>query len=338
MSKFLLSIVIPTFNREAAMQLLLSDIHEVLQNHLENVQIVISDNCSTDGTKLLIDRYRPLWGNALKVVMRKTNIGMEGNIACAIHDADGKYIWMLSDHQRLCTSEVSRVIHKMAHQDFDIGHAKILQWSAVLPVDRKNIDWIDMTLDQRGALLFSLTNLSTLIFRRALGEAAMKSIFQSCVWGFPHMGIIAQINDKTRVIEFDSMSSFPDIRISSALVHDYDKIIVRYHSSTVCVKTLAKRANISFSFKGFYTAEYRAAFFSDVLNLLVQRGASRRSTTQGLIKISVNNPIFLKIVALFVLLCFLLLPNDMRIRMALGIKLIITRILHKTKSIDCVTK
>jgi glycosyltransferase involved in cell wall biosynthesis len=316
MSTPLLSIVIPTYNREAMMQLLLADIDMVLQSFRNQVQIVICNNASTDATNALIERYRPFWGEALKVISRKTNIGMEGNIACAMAEGDGEYVWMLSDHQRLCVPAVNRAIEFMGTHAFDIGHAKLIQWSPALSERDKIFSWDDLSPHQRGALFFSLTNLSTLIFRRTFGESAMKSVFRSCVWGFPHLGIISRIDGDTRLVEFDSMSMLPDTRDGVQLVHDYNKIAVRFHCSVVCVKTLSQGAGINFALSGFFTPDYHTAFLGEILNFLVQPTVTRHEALRTLGPVIAVNPVRLKAVGLFVLLVILLVPENIRIKVA----------------------
>lgn len=316
MSTPLLSIVIPTYNREAAMQLLLADIDVVLQSHRDQVQVVICNNASTDGTNTLIEHYRPRWGDALKVVARKTNIGMEGNIACSMQEGDGKYIWMLSDHQRLCIPEVMNVIQHMANLDFDIGHAKVLQWAPALSAKEQIVTWNEIAPRQRGALLFSLGNLSTLIFRQELGQKAAKAIFKNCIWGYPHLGVISQINAATRFVEFDSMSILPDGSGGVKLVHDYDKISVRFRFNLHCIEELCRQAGISFARSGFFTSDYRAAFKGDILHHLLQPTTSRWSSTKLLLPVIFANPWRLKAIGLFVLLGVLVVPAKLRVSLA----------------------
>lgn len=316
MSTPLLSIVIPTYNREAAMQLLLADIDVILQSHRDQVQIVICNNASTDGTNALIEHYRTRWCDALKVITRKTNIGMEGNIACSMQEGDGKYIWMLSDHQRLCISEVLNVIQRMADLEFDIGHAKVLQWTPALNAKEQVMIWEDISLQQRGALLFSLGNLSTLIFRQELGKKAAKAIFKNCIWAYPHLGVISQFNTATRFVEFDSMSILPNGSGGIKLVHDYDKISVRFRLNLHCIEELCRQAKISFARSGFFTSDYQAAFKSEILHHLLQPMASRWSSTKLLLSVIAANPWRLKAIGMFVLLGFVVVPAKLRVALA----------------------
>jgi glycosyltransferase involved in cell wall biosynthesis len=311
-----LSIVIPTYNREKELGFLLADIEKLLETDTGKIQVVVCDNNSTDASGVLLELFRRKWTTAIKLVSRSINLGMEGNIACAMIEGDGKYIWMLSDHQRLCVPAVRRSIELLQTLEFDIGHAKVMQWSSAL--DRREIvvPWGEIPSKQRGALLFSLGNLSTLIFRREVALTATKGIFRCCGWSYPHLGIISRINSSTRLVEFESMSILPESKSGSKLVHDYDKITVRYRSNLMCVNILSRTAGITFEREGFFTRDYRAAFRGDVLNFLQQSDVSRSLALRTLAPVIALNPWSLKLIAFFVLLGVLCVPKVVRINVA----------------------
>jgi len=256
---------------------------------------------------------------------------MEGNIACAMTEGDGKYVWMISDHQRLCIPAVQRAIVLMEKQEFDIGHAKVLQWATVLDARDTIVTWDGIPQKQQSALLFSIGNLSTLIFRREIGERATKIIFRSCIWSYPHLGIISQIRNSTRIVEFDSMSAFPEGTGGPKLVHDYDKISVRFHSNLVCVEQLCRGAGIPFSRSGFFTVNYCTAFRGDVLHLL-QTGVSRSDALKTLGPVILVNPWPLKAIGLFVLVGVLLVPTTVRISLASAAKNVFIRMRREHSS------
>jgi len=321
----LLSLVIPTYNRANELLLLLSDLEKIIETHGSRVQVVICNNASTDTTGVLIEKYLCNWPVSVKVISRKINLGMEGNIACAMNEGDGKYIWMISDHQRLCIPEIHRAIVLMETLEFDIGHAKVRQWSAVLCTQEKVVAWDAIPLQDRGALLFSLGNLSTLIFKKEVGQRTTKSIFRACCWSYPHLGVISLISGSTRFVEFDNMSAFPEGAAGSKLVHDYDKISVRYHSNLVCVQQLCRGGNIIFDKRGFFTANYRASFRGDVLHFLLQTEVSRLKALRTMGPIILVNPWSLKLIGVFVLLGVLFVPMTTRIKLARAAKDLLVR-------------
>lgn len=92
----LLSICIPTYNRAANLDLCLASIFSQLQ-HDSPVEVIISDNASTDDTPQVIARYAARYP-CLKSFRNSTNIGGDRNIYLVAQLAKGKFIkWQGDD-------------------------------------------------------------------------------------------------------------------------------------------------------------------------------------------------------------------------------------------------
>lgn len=315
MTQPLLSVVIPTYNRAPQLELLLADLSMVMETSGAKLEIVVCDNASTDDTSNVLRAHQASWPSTL-VVTRPLNLGMEGNIACAMLEGSGKYVWTLSDHQRLCVNGLRRLMELIGEIEFDIGHAKVVQWHSALSVQEQVHTWYEISGRERGALLFSLGNLSTLIYRRELAHAAAKAIFKSCFWSYPHLGIISQMHAETRIVEFDDLTSFPSAYHAATMKHDYDKLSVRYRGNFRCTSELAEHAGLIFDTDGFFTRDYRASFRADVLLLLLTPNLTRASAMRSLVPLLPMNPWSLKAVALFVLVACLLFPEVSRLKLA----------------------
>lgn len=96
-NKILLSICIPTYNREAylveAIESIVLQIDEGLR---ERVEIVISDNFSNDETQNVVKGYAKK-NKSIKYFRNERNIGMAKNLVEVGKHAKGEYIWFLSD-------------------------------------------------------------------------------------------------------------------------------------------------------------------------------------------------------------------------------------------------
>lgn len=93
----LISIVIPTKNRGALLYESINSLCEQLDNI--NCEIVVSDNCSCDNTKVLIDELKDKWAQYdIHYLFNHEDIGMSYNIANAIDASSGKYVHVLTDH------------------------------------------------------------------------------------------------------------------------------------------------------------------------------------------------------------------------------------------------
>ncbi|WP_270460778.1 glycosyltransferase family 2 protein [Bacteroides intestinalis] len=91
----LLSICVPTYNGARRIQ---HCIDRLLDSRKErnDVEIIISNNGSTDGTDLILEKYKNC--KRLKINSNKSNLGFIGNIAVIIDQlSNGKYTWIIGD-------------------------------------------------------------------------------------------------------------------------------------------------------------------------------------------------------------------------------------------------
>lgn len=93
----ILSICIPTYNRASFLQELIASIESQLGGvPVGSVEIVVSDNASTDNTEELIAAYRRK-GAEIKYLRHDKNLGMDANYLSAINMAAGEYCWLMGD-------------------------------------------------------------------------------------------------------------------------------------------------------------------------------------------------------------------------------------------------
>ena len=84
------SVCIPVYNCEPYIA---ECIDSVLKQSLQDFEIIVLDNKSTDGTLSVVGRYSD---PRIRVIRNDTNIGMIGNWNKALEAATGKYIKLLS--------------------------------------------------------------------------------------------------------------------------------------------------------------------------------------------------------------------------------------------------
>lgn len=93
MLKPMVSVVIPTYNRK---DLLKEAIDSVLAQDYSNLEIIVADNASTDGTKELIEEYSVTHSNIV-YFRHNENIGQVENGKFAYKKARGDYYFFLCD-------------------------------------------------------------------------------------------------------------------------------------------------------------------------------------------------------------------------------------------------
>jgi glycosyltransferase involved in cell wall biosynthesis len=91
MEKKLVSILIPVYNR---VNLLAETINSAINQTYQNIEIIICDNCSTDGTWELLQKYSKI-DNRIQIYRNSENIGPVKNWMKCIEYAKGKYSKLL---------------------------------------------------------------------------------------------------------------------------------------------------------------------------------------------------------------------------------------------------
>lgn len=114
----LLSICIPTFNRaqllKEALKSILAQIDPV---SADQVEIVISDNASTDETAAVVDQIRGGSGWPIKYFKNEQNFGFDANCLLAAERASGQYLWLFGSDDLLAAGALRNVIQELKGPD-----------------------------------------------------------------------------------------------------------------------------------------------------------------------------------------------------------------------------
>lgn len=97
----LLSILIPTRNRAAWLELLIRTLAREPEASGGDIEIVVSDNASADDTPELIARFQAdLPSLPVRLTVQPENLGLVGNLEWLVDAAAGEYVWLLGDDDR----------------------------------------------------------------------------------------------------------------------------------------------------------------------------------------------------------------------------------------------
>lgn len=116
----LLSICIPTFNRAAFLEVSLASVLTQTEQWPELVEVVVSDNASTDDTRAVLGRYAEQFH--FRLHRNSENIGLLGNITFAPSGlAQGEFVWLLGDDDLLAAGAVNQVLSMLQSEpDIDL--------------------------------------------------------------------------------------------------------------------------------------------------------------------------------------------------------------------------
>ncbi|MFC2426221.1 MAG: glycosyltransferase family 2 protein [Capnocytophaga leadbetteri] len=119
----ILSICIPTYNRAAILDGALEAIEKALrQIDSSEIELVISDNCSPDNTKEVVQKYKEKGLPISTYIRNEENLGIIGNIKQCFKLAKGKYVWVLGDDDYIRQDTLKIILDKIQNKDYGLVH------------------------------------------------------------------------------------------------------------------------------------------------------------------------------------------------------------------------
>ena len=124
----LLSLCLPTYNRADCIRQQLTRLQKLTQKELNQIEIIISDNCSPDETQQTVEEFQ---GKVPFTYLRnEENIGPDGNFLQCLRKSTGKYVWLLGDDDYLRTENIPQLLKVLENEEAGLIH--------IGKVDKKN--------------------------------------------------------------------------------------------------------------------------------------------------------------------------------------------------------
>lgn len=163
-----LSICIPTYNRVGYLKDLLPGLSAQIDAVANGkIELVISDNASTDGTagylKSVGRPYLRWWTN-------KSNIGGDRNFLKCIREARGEYVWLLGDDDLVPPNGVAAVADLIGTSHPDLLIAGLGDSAAVEFADYR--DFLEKRCRKNAREALAHTLISANVFRREVFDMA----------------------------------------------------------------------------------------------------------------------------------------------------------------------
>lgn len=113
MNNILLSICIPTYNREKYLRELLDNIFHQLNNIKDsNVEICVSDNASTDNTQQMVFQYQKTYTN-INYFRWDKNMGADNNYLKVVEIAHGAYCWLFGSDDMISNGGIAKILSEI---------------------------------------------------------------------------------------------------------------------------------------------------------------------------------------------------------------------------------
>lgn len=122
MNNIILSICIPTYNRAEKLDKNLNLLVNAVGKY-ENIEIFISDNCSSDNTKSIVSKYLSLT-NIICYHQNEENIGPDRNFLQCFNLAKGKYVWLLGDDDYVYEDSLKDIIKVLNNGEYGLVHLR----------------------------------------------------------------------------------------------------------------------------------------------------------------------------------------------------------------------
>jgi glycosyltransferase involved in cell wall biosynthesis len=117
-SRPLLTIAVPTFNRSVYLRELLEVLLPQLEE-VEDVELLISDNASPDGTAEMLAELLPV-SPQIRSIRQPENIGSDRNFVFCFREARGKYFWLFGDDDILRPAGLRVILDSLRNANYDL--------------------------------------------------------------------------------------------------------------------------------------------------------------------------------------------------------------------------
>lgn len=120
-NQIILSICIPTYNRAAFLEGNLNALSKQIKGKNMLIELIVSDNCSTDNTKEVVDNIKSE-KFPIKYMHHDRNLGMDGNFISCLKSASGKYVWLLGDDDYLLDGTIETILDILKKSEIGLLH------------------------------------------------------------------------------------------------------------------------------------------------------------------------------------------------------------------------
>ena len=118
----ILTIAIPTFNRANFLDNCLLHITNQLAINEDRIELLVSDNCSTDNTFEIVQKYVNK-GYTIRYIKNEENIGADRNIVQCYFLGLGNYIYTIGDDDILLENSINLILEVLKmNDDFGLVH------------------------------------------------------------------------------------------------------------------------------------------------------------------------------------------------------------------------
>lgn len=179
-----LELAIITYNRSGPLEHTLGQLHD---SPFAECRITVLDNCSTDGTPAVCERWSERFGD-FHVVRHRYNIGLSPNYLRAVELTQATYTWVLSDDETYDFSDCKDLVACLREGEVDllmIGSPHQFDWERGLRTTVPDL------IARGGQYHAAFTFVAGSLFRTSLfGSSAMARGYRNSENLYPHFPFV----------------------------------------------------------------------------------------------------------------------------------------------------
>ena len=191
--KPLLTIAIPTWNRSKFIEQNL----EQLSNELDgieqgSVEILVSDNCSTDDTEEVVQKIKSEKSLPLNYVKNKTNIGWGLNFFQCFNLAKGKYVLLLGDDDLLYDGALKIILDRISDSDYGVIYVRPYGFNSNFRSEYPGTFGSEKEYEDVGDFLLDISSIMRMISACVINKGLLNDFDTSAVapGNFAHLHLI----------------------------------------------------------------------------------------------------------------------------------------------------
>lgn len=150
----LVSVVVPFYNHESFVE---ETLDSVVNQDYPNMQILVSDDCSRDGTGVALEKYAEKYPTLISVKIHEKNQGIAGSVNFLLSRCRGKYVAFLGGDDQMKPGRIRAQVEYM-EADPDISlcytNAEVFDGKTGEVLSLHNVPGINPPVEGDGSQLF----------------------------------------------------------------------------------------------------------------------------------------------------------------------------------------
>lgn len=132
------SVLVPTYNHS---QFVAESLDSIISQDYENLEIIVSDDSSTDGAQEILSAYAERYPGKIKILLADSRVGISKNCNRAWKECSGKYVALMSGDDLMMPGKILRQVEVMesdsqcviTYHDLDVfesdKHKTLYHWN-----------------------------------------------------------------------------------------------------------------------------------------------------------------------------------------------------------------